>query len=223
MLNYPLGALAAQYFLVARSPPTEIAQFEYATLFAIHLVNVFAAIALQIFQLGSSSIFTIFSLGSLFALILNTALNALGNPSRRRDPDWTTIHLATYAVAQVVPLVVGSEMAVGLLGIFVPLTGRMGEVRILLFFRTTPLKPDLLIGRPSRAYHCYHDRSARLPNCFQHNSSILTPRSPERAPPGGSRRFPFQRDYDADLCIRVSTIRCYASKTGFRFALRGCE
>ncbi|KIO27275.1 hypothetical protein M407DRAFT_73396 [Tulasnella calospora MUT 4182] len=122
------GALAAQYFLVARSPPTEIAQFEYATLFAIHIVNVFAAIILQVFQLGSSSIFTLFSFGSLFALILNTFLNALGNRSRRREPDWTVIHLATYAVAQVVPLVVGSEMAVGLLGIFVPLTGRMGEV-----------------------------------------------------------------------------------------------
>ncbi|KAG8991503.1 hypothetical protein FRB90_001316 [Tulasnella sp. 427] len=122
------GALAAQYFLVARSPPTEIAQFEYATLFAIHLFNVFAAVTLQIFQLGSSSVFMLFALGSLFALILNTFFNALGNPSRRRDPEWTVIHLATYAVGQVVPLVVGSEMSVGLLGIFVPLTGRMGEV-----------------------------------------------------------------------------------------------
>lgn len=94
-------------------------------------MNVFAVIVLQFLQLGSSSIFTLFALGSLFALILNTFLNALGNPSRRREPEWTVIHLATYAVAQVVPLVVGSEMAVGLLGIFVPLTGRMGEVRII--------------------------------------------------------------------------------------------
>ncbi|KAG8933727.1 hypothetical protein FRC01_007444 [Tulasnella sp. 417] len=122
------GALAAQYFLVSRSPPTEIAQFEYATLFAIHLVNVFVAIILQFFQLGTSSVFMVFSLGSLFGLILNTFLNALSNSSRRREPDWTVVHLATYAVAQVVPLVVGSEMIVGLLGIFVPLTGRMGEV-----------------------------------------------------------------------------------------------
>ncbi|KAG8893391.1 hypothetical protein FRB99_001981, partial [Tulasnella sp. 403] len=117
------GALGAQYFLTARTSPTEARRFESATLQATHLFNIGSAMLLQVYNLGSSSLFTIFSLGSLCALLVNTFLNSMS-----RRVDWTNIHLTAYAVAQIIPLTVGTELAVGMMSIFVPLTGRMGEV-----------------------------------------------------------------------------------------------
>lgn len=143
---------------------------EYATFVATHLFNLSAAIILQLFNLGSSSVFTVFSVGSLFALWLNTVLNGVESRQRRsRHIEWANIHLTAYFVAQFVPLVVGAEMSVGLLTIFVPLTGRLGEV---CRYERGEIECSFSVGCACRAYNRNYDRCSRLlddilraPNC----------------------------------------------------------
>lgn len=127
------GALTAQYLLTSRTSPTSTPKFEYATFQAIHLFFVLTALIFQSFGLGSACVFTISSIGSLASLVLNAVLNAVEPNAYGWD-----VNLVSYVVAQVVPLVVGTELTVGLMTIFVPLTGRMGEVSEISVHVTFP-------------------------------------------------------------------------------------
>ncbi|KAM0755633.1 hypothetical protein T439DRAFT_320338 [Meredithblackwellia eburnea MCA 4105] len=67
--------------------------------------------------LGSSYLFGVCSLQSIVALLLN---DYVLSPGQRR------VHLLTYFFGQASPLLLGVEGLIGLLDLFVPLTGRMG-------------------------------------------------------------------------------------------------
>lgn len=69
--------------------------------------------------IGSSYLFATSAFASLVALVLNDYV--LKRNSQARE-----LHLATYVIGQVSPLLLGVEGLVGFLDLFVPLTGRMG-------------------------------------------------------------------------------------------------
>lgn len=182
----------------------------------MHFFFILTAIVLQAFKLGSSCVFAVFSLGSLTALFLNTLLNAVF------DGDMTDIPLISYIVAQIAPLVIGTELIVGLMTIFVPLTGRLGEVS-QQSRRLSPTKSELtkvtfgLVGA-GRTYHRSHE--------FGHE--LLRPLVPpalcaqgpaERAPSDHFR--PTGRDIGdhGDVRVRDEPLRSDASKTRFCNAL----
>lgn len=113
---------------------------------------------LQAFKLGSSCVFAVFAVGSLAALFFNTLLNAV------IDGDMSDIPLFSYVIAQIAPLVIGTELVVGLMTIFVPLTGRLGEVRVLCRFNSSTLfdiSSD--VAGSGGAHHCRHELSHELP------------------------------------------------------------
>ncbi|KAG8993048.1 hypothetical protein FRB94_011080 [Tulasnella sp. JGI-2019a] len=116
------GALTAQYLISSRFSPFEARGFEYATFIATHFFFIITAVILQAFNLGSSCVFAVFSMGSLAALHVNTVLNAVVGG------EVSDILLLSYVVAQIAPLIIGTELIVGLMTIFVPLTGRLGEL-----------------------------------------------------------------------------------------------
>ncbi|KAG8969548.1 hypothetical protein FRC03_001987 [Tulasnella sp. 419] len=118
------GALAAQYFIRSNSSSTERRHLEFATFKAFHFLFIFIGMALQALNLGSATLMTQFALVSTAA----TGLNAIVNSLDGRRASWTKVGLLTYVVAIVVPVVTGTQLTLGFLDIFVPLTGRMGEV-----------------------------------------------------------------------------------------------
>ncbi len=69
--------------------------------------------------IGSSYLFATSAFASLTALVVNDYILKRSSPARE-------LHLATYAIGQVSPLLLGVEGLVGFLDLFVPLTGRMG-------------------------------------------------------------------------------------------------
>lgn len=78
---------------------------------------------LQVFGFGSASLVSVFAGGSLAALSLSTVLNGVDSQAEMTD-----VPLVAYIVAQIAPLVAGTELILGLVTILIPLTGRMGEV-----------------------------------------------------------------------------------------------
>jgi len=102
---------------------------EFAAFNAMHFFFTLSGLLLGIAGLGSASIFTVFSVGSLFALVINALAQ-----STERHGNLGHIGVKAYFIALLCPTILGTELTVSLLTIFVPLTGRMGEVRIVPLF-----------------------------------------------------------------------------------------
>jgi hypothetical protein len=121
-----LGIIVYQYFLVSnrlRSPLATITQDRAESSLLEHSSLVGLVIYYTTFMLlghaagvGSSYLFAVGSAGSLLALCFNDYV------LKRKE----TVHLATYVVGQVLPIMLGVEGIIGFLDLFVPLTGRLG-------------------------------------------------------------------------------------------------
>ncbi|KAF8576245.1 hypothetical protein K439DRAFT_1640647 [Ramaria rubella] len=93
-------------------------QNEHTTLSAMLLLyGALSAILQSVFEVGSA----VFLFMPAVSLAVALTLNAL--QEERVDH----IHLRTYVLAGIVPLVIGTEVWCGTADVFVPLTGRMGE------------------------------------------------------------------------------------------------
>ncbi|KAF8806834.1 hypothetical protein BYT27DRAFT_7167035 [Phlegmacium glaucopus] len=103
-----LGALISQYL---------VGQVHEQSVFtALLLVQLLVATAIQVAGIGSAAIFFLCALPLFVALIINSLL--VGNTKN--------LSLWTYAIGQSLPLLTGSMLTVGVLEVFVPLTGRVG-------------------------------------------------------------------------------------------------
>ncbi|GAA5923073.1 uncharacterized protein JCM15063_003520 [Sporobolomyces koalae] len=127
-----LGIVVYQYFLVSnrlRSRLATVAQDRAESSLLEHSSLVGLVVYYTVFMLlghalgvGSSYLFAIGSVGSLLALCFNDYVLA---PQREADSG-RSVHLATYMVGQVMPIMLGVEGIIGFLDLFVPLTGRLG-------------------------------------------------------------------------------------------------
>jgi len=101
-----LGALISQYL---------VGQVHEQSVFtALLLVQAFVAVAVQVAGIGSAAIFFICALPLFVALIINSLL--MGNTKN--------LSLWTYAIGQILPLLSGSMLIVGVVEVFVPLVCR---------------------------------------------------------------------------------------------------
>ncbi|KAJ7166799.1 hypothetical protein C8R46DRAFT_1095357 [Mycena filopes] len=106
-----LGGLASQLLV----PATE----EKTVLSALLLLQATAAFAIQLLNVGSAAAFFISGLPMFGALLLND----LALTTRKAE-----VSLWTYALGQFLPLLTGTLIMIPTLEVFVPLTGRLGNV-----------------------------------------------------------------------------------------------
>ncbi|KAF9644527.1 hypothetical protein BDM02DRAFT_3121775 [Thelephora ganbajun] len=103
------GALASQLLF---------GRIREVTIFtSLLLLQSYLAFTLQMIGYGSAAMFYLCALPLGVSLLLNQ-ISAL-------DPE--EIHLWTYAISQLVPLMNGTQLCAGLFDVFVPLTGRIGS------------------------------------------------------------------------------------------------
>ncbi|KIM39558.1 hypothetical protein M413DRAFT_447037 [Hebeloma cylindrosporum] len=103
-----LGAMISQYFV------GEV--HEQSVFTALLLIQAFFALAVQLVNIGSAAIFFLTAL-PLFVVL---ALNPLFVGSNQRISLWT------YGLGQILPSLSGSLLLLGVVEVFVPLTGRIG-------------------------------------------------------------------------------------------------
>lgn len=103
------GALVSQY-LIGHVP-------EHTVMTSMLLLQSFAALAIQLLGIGSAVMFFLTSAPLLLALVLDTL-----KITRTGDG----VSLWTYALAQLTPLLTGTQIVATVLDVFVPLTGRIG-------------------------------------------------------------------------------------------------
>lgn len=130
-----LGIVLYQYFFVSnrlRSRLATVAQdrsesslLEHASLVGLVVYYTVCMLVGHGVGIGSSYLFAIGSVGSLLALCFNDYIVERGAraPHDGRDK---SVHLASYIVGQVLPILLGVEGIIGFLDLFVPLTGRLG-------------------------------------------------------------------------------------------------
>jgi len=97
----------------------ESALLEHATLVSQAVYYSGATLVGHAAGIGSSYLFALHAVASLGALIINDYV-------LKRDSRAKELHLATYVIGQISPLLLGVEGLVGFLDLFVPLTGRIG-------------------------------------------------------------------------------------------------
>ncbi|KAI0343326.1 hypothetical protein BDW22DRAFT_1394270 [Trametopsis cervina] len=103
------GALISQYF---------VPRVREATIMtSMLLVQTFLSCLMQFAGIGSAALFFLTGLSLFGALSLNWLIAKPGQE----------VSLLVYALAQFMPSIVGSQMTYGVLDVFVPLTGRMGD------------------------------------------------------------------------------------------------
>ncbi|KAI0091617.1 hypothetical protein BDY19DRAFT_983891 [Irpex rosettiformis] len=90
---------------------------EVTVLTSMLLVQTFSAFLLQFIGIGSSALFFLSSLALFTALAVNAVVKKPGQD----------VSLWAYAIGQSIPSTTGAQMMYGVLEVFVPLTGRMGE------------------------------------------------------------------------------------------------
>ncbi|TFK34083.1 hypothetical protein BDQ12DRAFT_690347, partial [Crucibulum laeve] len=103
-----LGVLLSQYFF----GPVR----EQTALNALLLMQSGIAFGMQMLNVGSAALFFISALPLFFVLLINPLLSGSSKE----------ISLATYALAQVFPLLTGTLVMLPIVEVFVPLTGRIG-------------------------------------------------------------------------------------------------
>jgi hypothetical protein len=108
LLDSPIvGALVPQLFFIQPAH-----QEETSTLSSMLLLYSFLGVILQsIFEVGSASFLFLVALPLFLALVLNTM-------QREKSED---VHLRTYVLTGLVPLIVGGEVWCGTADVFVPL------------------------------------------------------------------------------------------------------
>ncbi|PWN45424.1 hypothetical protein IE81DRAFT_320179 [Ceraceosorus guamensis] len=117
--------LASSYFFTGERR----ASMERATLNGMFAIFALSLMCLNAFGIGSAYLF---GLGT-FALLFVTALNdfvlvGFGAIELRKVAADQRVHPLTYFLLSIIPSVVGSEGLVSFLDLFVPLTGRTGEI-----------------------------------------------------------------------------------------------
>ncbi|KAF8159229.1 hypothetical protein B0H34DRAFT_655155 [Crassisporium funariophilum] len=101
-----LGGLLSQYL---------IGQIHEQSVFtALLLIQSFVAVGIQLAGIGSAALFFLSALPIFVSFAANSLLNG------------KNLSLWTYAIAQVMPLLTGSMLMVGVVEVFTPLTGRVG-------------------------------------------------------------------------------------------------
>ena len=99
------GALASQLLF---------GRIREVTIFtSLLLLQSYLAFVIQMFGIGSGALFYLSALPLGISLLLNQMFIS--------DPD--EIHLWTYVIAQIVPLILGTQLCTGLFDVFIPLTG----------------------------------------------------------------------------------------------------
>jgi len=116
------GAILVQLLITLRVPPPSRLKLEYATMTSLHLFFASASLGLQWLGIGSAAHIYFLSVSSLAAMIYDSACKFFS------PTDSNQVQFGSYFIGQFIPLTVGVEVAATLLDIFVPLTGRMGEV-----------------------------------------------------------------------------------------------
>ncbi|PPQ63101.1 hypothetical protein CVT24_005812 [Panaeolus cyanescens] len=104
-----LGALLSQYLV------GEV--HERSVFTALLLIQSVIAVAVQLLNVGSAALFFLLALPIFVALFLNPLFTG----TNRR------ISLFTYAVGQLLPIVTGTMLILGVADVFVPLAGRIGS------------------------------------------------------------------------------------------------
>ncbi|GAA6002746.1 hypothetical protein JCM10207_007655 [Rhodosporidiobolus poonsookiae] len=124
-----LGLVLWQYFFLSnriRSPLATLAQdtfesslLEHAALVGHVVYFTGSLLAGHALGVGSSYLFGVGALSTLFALVVNDYVLNRGRENKQ-------VHLAAYVIGEALPILLGIEGIIGFLDLFVPLTGRMG-------------------------------------------------------------------------------------------------
>ncbi|CCA75676.1 hypothetical protein PIIN_09666, partial [Serendipita indica DSM 11827] len=107
----------APSMLVPKTIPSELA--ERLILYAVLLLNAYLAVVVQFAGIGSAIVFFLISMGIGSAVALGLLMDSFSRRPRLR------IHPLLYFFGSALPLASGTQLTVGTLDVFVPLTGRM--------------------------------------------------------------------------------------------------